>query len=100
MAKCNNCGIEAGDTAKFCRECGTRIQPAAEEAATWRLPSGAAGPQTTSPVRTATTGEPKGPTGPAYNPPAGYYAPAPLAPRGTDTRTAPPTVSLGQWLSG
>src|SRR5690349_10142852 len=99
MANCHNCGADVGDTAKFCRECGTRVQPAAEEAATWRLPPGTAGTQTTSPVRTTTTGEPRGATGPAYTPPAGYYAPAPIAPVPQETRTAPPTVSLGQWLS-
>lgn len=104
MVRCHNCGADAGDTAKFCRECGSRVQSAAEEAATWKLPSGA-GPgasatQTTSPVRTATTGEPKGPTGPAYNPPAGYYTATPLAPANRDTQTARPTVSLGEWLSG
>jgi hypothetical protein len=92
-----------GDTAKFCRECGARVPPAAQEAATWRLPSGGgpgtSGTQTTSPVKTTTTGEPRGATGPAYTPPAGYYAPAPIAPIPRETRTAPPTVSLGQWLS-
>jgi hypothetical protein len=79
MVRCANCGIESQDTGKFCRNCGSKLQPESgqpNEAATWRLePNTNPGSDrpATSPVAQGNTGQAPPITGPAYIPPSNYY---------------------------
>ena len=105
MARCANCGAESGDTGKFCRNCGTKMQAEqGGEAATWRLqPNAEFQPDrpATSPVNPGNTGQGPHTTGPAYIPPSEYYQPlqtVPPPPPLTDNRRV--TISVGDWLYG
>ncbi|HEY6331457.1 MAG TPA: zinc ribbon domain-containing protein [Blastocatellia bacterium] len=118
MVRCANCGTESQDTGKFCRNCGSKLQPESgqpNEAATWRLePDTNPGSDrpATSPVAQGNTGQTPPTTGPAYVPPSNYYQPleqfpvSPAAPShpeyfedsASSRRKAP--IQLGDWLYG
>lgn len=101
MIQCPNCGMDAGDSSKFCRQCGARM-PQGEDAATWRLP-----PKTepapapgTQPVGNQTAEPPNFPTQPAYMPPGGFYEPAPPVPYQREAEfDQKNNIALGDWLS-
>ncbi|MGH9759503.1 MAG: hypothetical protein ACREAC_01540, partial [Blastocatellia bacterium] len=103
MTKCPSCGAETADAPKFCRQCGSIIPAAQEEASTWRLPPKTATDpgfsQPTSRVNPSPTADPGRPTGATYAPPPVYYPPpAEIA------RTSPPrprnreSIRIGDWL--
>jgi len=105
MLTCAQCGQEAEDTGKFCRNCGARLHAPAEEATTWHLQPNTEGTlnrPSTAPVRPATTGQPNQATGPAYVPPSDYYQPLqqypPVPPPAPSPRQA--SIALGDWLYG
>lgn len=94
MTDCPNCGATDTEGKKFCRHCGTHIEPPAEEATTWRLPA------TTSKVSKSQTAETPSQTSPAYLSPVSYE-PKPQPPVAYVPEQAPgrPDISLGDWLS-
>ena len=102
MTTCPSCGAEDVEGKKFCRHCGVRLDSAADEATTWKLPTGTGSSQgqATPRVGTLPTGEPSQPTSPVYMPPASaYYPPTYPAPYEQPTAPPKPRINLGDWLS-
>lgn len=114
MEKCPNCGTDAEEGQKFCRNCGQPSNLSGEDAPTWHLPQDLAGPaeqsNPTAPVRSnPTTHQSPLPGADSYSPPVPYYPPAPPgyyqqpplpAPYVPVPQASHVNISLGDWLSG
>lgn len=103
MTYCPNCGTDIEEGKKFCRQCGTLLEPTGEEAATWRLPppTTAETQMPTVPIRPNPTAPPEAPLTAVYAPPADYYTPPPFpVPYQAPVQPARGHIAIGDWLSG